>query len=98
MELYGAYGSFQNTNQALEAYEQALARGQGVAEAASRVGRALLEDWNQMARKSRMVLALDTLERLVPLVHPGDQGGGYPFWTWLHDDMDGYPPAGLWPQ
>ena len=87
MALYGDHGTFQNTIQALEAYEQALARGQGVAEAASRVGQALLEDWNQMARKGRMVLALDTLERLVPLVHPGAERGGYPFWSWLHDEF-----------
>ena len=85
--LYKRYGSFPATTKALNDYEQVLARGQGVAQAVTQVGRALLEDWNRMAQKGRMVLALDTLERLVPLVQPTAEYKGYPFWSWLQNEF-----------
>ena len=77
------------TREAVDAYFRARARGEKVAEAEAQVGSIVLEELNTWAQKGRLVLFLDTLERMVlpPLLEAGRPLLAPGFWTWLRQEF-----------
>jgi len=80
---------FDGTTEAIQVYYQARARQRKVVQAEKEVGEALLQDFNKIARSQRVLLFLDTLERLVLPLGLSEQMSilAPEFWQWLSGEF-----------